>query len=324
MLKIIIKDRLYGDVEIKDEVLIELLDSKPLLRLKNIAQYGVPDKYYHLKGFSRYEHSTGVMLLLKKLNSKLDEQIAGLLHDVSHTAFSHVIDWVIGSESSEDYQDKVHKKFLISSGILEILEKFEFDISEISNLENFKLLDQPIPNLCADRIDYALRDALWINKKIIKPIVNSLIVHDNKIIFKDKILAKEFGLGFLKCQRDHWAGKQAFIRYSILSDALKIALKCNIISEKDFLKDDSFIIDKLENSKNKEILSKLNLLLNLKFKDDDKNPDIQGRKKMRFVDPYYLKNNKLFSLIETDNEYRKIIKKYKEENKKLFKIKLSY
>jgi HD superfamily phosphohydrolase len=34
------------------------------------------------------------MLLVRRLGASLEEQIAALLHDVSHTAFSHVIDSV--------------------------------------------------------------------------------------------------------------------------------------------------------------------------------------------------------------------------------------
>ncbi len=35
------------------------------------------------------------MMLVNRLGGSLEEQIAALLHDVSHTAFSHVIDYVL-------------------------------------------------------------------------------------------------------------------------------------------------------------------------------------------------------------------------------------
>jgi len=41
-----IKDVIYGKFEIKEPVLLELLKSKPLQRLKKIDQYGIPPKFY--------------------------------------------------------------------------------------------------------------------------------------------------------------------------------------------------------------------------------------------------------------------------------------
>lgn len=293
-----------------------------MIRLKSIAQYGVPDKWYHLKGYGRYEHCVGTMLLLKTLDVELKEQIAGLLHDVSHTAFSHVVDWVIGDEAKEDYQDKIHKEIILKSEIPDILNKYGFDAKEISELEKFTHLEQPIPFLCADRIDYTLRDALFDKKDLIISIVNSLTSFNNKIVFKDRTLAKIFGLEYLKCNQEHWGGIQAVIRYRIFGNVLKEALKKDIISEKDFLKTDDYVIKKIESSEDTNILSKLNSLLNLKFKEVTNNPDIEGKKKMRYIDPTILVNNKVCQLSEIDKEYLENINRYKEMNNKITQVKI--
>ena len=123
----VISDRVYGKVKIESPVLLELIKSKSLQRLKGISQFGIPDEFYYLKNFSRYEHSIGVMILLKQLGASEKEQIAGLLHDVSHTAFSHVIDWVVGEGLTEDFQDNQHKNFIKSSPLTKILKKYNYD-----------------------------------------------------------------------------------------------------------------------------------------------------------------------------------------------------
>ena len=46
-----------------------------------------------------FEHSLGVYLLLRRLGADRREQVAGLLHDISHTAFSHAVDFLISSGS---------------------------------------------------------------------------------------------------------------------------------------------------------------------------------------------------------------------------------
>ena len=121
-------------------------------RLKSIAQFGIPDKYYHLKNFSRFEHCVGVMMLLKKLGATEEEQIAGLLHDVSHTAFSHVVDWVVGEGKTEDFQDEQHKNYIFSSSIPQILKQYSYDPERITDYHNFGLLEREVPDLCADRV----------------------------------------------------------------------------------------------------------------------------------------------------------------------------
>lgn len=63
------------------------------------------------------------MLLLRKLGASLNEQIAGLLHDASHTAFSHTADWVLGHKETEDYQDIHHERILRRFGIPAISSK---------------------------------------------------------------------------------------------------------------------------------------------------------------------------------------------------------
>lgn len=153
-----INDCVYGNENIEESVLVDLIKSKPVQRLKGLSQYGVPDEYYHKKSYSRYDHSIGVLILLRKLRADLEEQIAGLLHDVSHFSFSHVIDWVIGDPTEENCQDNNHLKFIKNSEVRNILDNYGYDYNKISNIQNFHLLEREIPSLCADRIDYCLRE----------------------------------------------------------------------------------------------------------------------------------------------------------------------
>jgi HD superfamily phosphohydrolase len=90
---LVIYDEHYGEYEIED-VLIELLHTKPVQRLKKVHQAGAAYLVNNEWNTTRYEHSIGTMLLVKKLGGTVEEQIASLLHDISHTAFSHVVDFV--------------------------------------------------------------------------------------------------------------------------------------------------------------------------------------------------------------------------------------
>ena len=323
MNKMEIHDVVYGEEEIHEPVLLDLILSPEMQRLKNISQFGMPDEYYHKKGFSRYEHSIGVFLLVRKFGGSLKEQIVGLLHDVSHTAFSHVIDWVIGDPSKEDYQDNRHLEFIKNSSLVYILKKSGFTAEEIADLHSFNLVDYPAPDLCADRLDYTLREIVLEEAfKDISQILESLVVYEGKIIFSNEDSAFIFSNYYARFNREHWAGNEAKTRYHILAGILRIALSGKILSIEDIKdKDDHGILRLLENCENDYIIGELNLLKKgFKISKNSGEGSFFLKKKFRCVDPLVFRDKKLLRLSKINGRYAKILERDKEELLKEEKI----
>jgi len=320
----LIKDKVYGEFEVEEPVLVELINSPTLLRLKGVSQQGMPREFYHREVFSRFEHSVGVFLLLKKLGADLHEQIGGLLHDISHTAFSHVIDWVIGDPSKEDHQDNIFLEFLRKSEIPLILDKYDVDVEKISNLESFTLLEQDAPSLCADRIDYSLRELINFGyNEEIKKIVGDLIAINGRIAFKSKEVAEDFARKYAILQREHWAGNESKARYHILAEILKISLKEKYLNLEDFHKTDEEVLDILSKTERKEILEGLQKLkegFSIIESEDEKS--IPLKKKFRYVDPEVLINDKIERLSSISEDYNKFIQNEIEDSKKIVSIKI--
>ena len=315
----IYKDRIYGRVEIKEPALLELLKAPSILRLKKISQLGIPDKYYHRKNFSRYEHSIGVMILLDKLGATLEEQIAGLLHDVSILAFSHVADWVFaeGKEDTEDYHDTIHGEFMRRTKIPGILGKYNFVLERILNSENFTLLEREIPDLCADRIDYCFREyESWQKPGNLKKYIDSLVNFNGEIIFNNKKIASDFAVNFLSLQVNHWGAHETTTRYHLFAEVLRTALKKKIISESDFFKGEELILNKLEKCSDKFIKDILNKLGGKIFKRSRKKTGKKIMKKFRHIDPKIIVDKKLVRLSKIDSKFKKTLEKYREINKK--------
>ena len=104
----IIKDKIYGNSEIEDKLVKEIIKTKAMQRLKGLNQYCLPEFIHPGLNTTRFEHCIGVYLLLKKLGASREEQLAGLMHDIAHTAFSHTMDFVHKQEEVQDFHEGFH------------------------------------------------------------------------------------------------------------------------------------------------------------------------------------------------------------------------
>ncbi|HPN14890.1 MAG TPA: HD domain-containing protein [bacterium] len=306
-----VTDRLYGSHEIDEPVLVDLINSQPLQRLKGIAQFGVPDNYYHLKNYSRYEHSIGVLLLLRSLGAGLNEQIAGLLHDVSHTAFSHVYDWIIKeSGGAEEAQDDHHTWYFKHSDLPPILKRHGIPPEEVSDCHSFTLLELSAPDICADRVDYALRE---MPVDVAQRCLTGLIAERGKVIFNNSATALVFADQYLDLQISHWGGLESTNRYYYLGQAMRRALKIGCLAPHDFWQDDDFVMNKVQACGDKEIDR---ILSGLQIKNWSGLPhgDLKMNKKFRHVDPLCRSGEGIVKLSEINSEFKHRLEKERQIN----------
>src|SRR3989344_1214102 len=308
-----IKDVVYGEEEISEPILVELINSAPVQRLKEVSQWGIVDENYQKKAFSRFDHSIGVLILLRRLNAKLEEQVAGLLHDASHTAFSHIIDWVLEDTANENYQDKTLLKTFEKTEISPILRKHGFDYKKIADLEKFSLLEREAPFLCADRVDYSLREISHIhNIKDAKKIFEALKNANGKIILNSLESAELLAKYYVHMSRNHWGEDKAKARFYIFANILKMALGKKIISIEDMMKTDKEILDILRKSDDENIVSGLALLKNGFSLKKTEGKGVILKNKFRYIDPEFTHNDKIVRLSEFSREYKEILDKEKQ------------
>jgi len=329
MKPLIIKSKIYGQVKITEPVLIELIKSPALQRLKKIEQHGtwqLHKTYKQSYHFSRYTHSVGVMLLLRRFNASLEEQMHGLLHDISHTVFSHVADFLFGDDPGQhDYQDNRLDKAFKLQGINKILEKYGFSPSHILDEKKFPLAESPLPNLCADRIDYTLADPWAKVFYTVEPkkILNNLIVHKNQFVFNSKRWAKEFAVLYEKHNQKNWCNPRQIAIFTLSAQMLREALDKKIIKKQELYQTDDYILQKLAKTKNSLIAKRLKQIKNLDIKIVPKEEaNFWSTSKARVVDPYFLKNGKLIRLSNVDPVYKKRVTTWAKKIKKGFYIKI--
>ncbi len=314
-------DRIYGKFNITEPVILELIGSPTLQRLKGIDQAGYKPLWVKPKTrvngdeASRYAHSLGVYLLLRRYHTSLEEQIAGLIHDVSHSAFSHCIDYVLdsGSETEHSHQDRLFDSFVRKSEIPEIISRHGFDLEYILNDINFPLKENELPDICADRIDYSLRMARLfgeVGEKDLKHFLDSLMVRDNWWTFANLVDAKRYAELFLKLNTVYFASFPSAVMFRAVGDCLKYALKSGYISEEDLYTTDEAVLEKIKGRLGSD--KKLNLLWSrmnglIKAKDNPVEFESQVFCKSRVVDPLFRDGTKITRLSAAEPAWGKVI-----------------
>ena len=307
-------DSIYGSIEIEEPVIQDLMKSEAMQRLKGVSQHGITALIGITPPFSRFDHSVGAMLLVRRLGASLDEQIAALLHDVSHTAFSHVIDFVFNDHNGQSYHEEKKEEFVASTDIPTILNKYNLDWIQFMDEGKFKLLEQESPALCADRLDYFLRDLEFLglaSNDEIRAAVESLEVSDGRIVVKNPDTARWIAYTFIETDRASWSSFREVGLYQITAEAIKIAIKLGVIDESDLWSSDDILWEKLCSAEHQDIKQYVNLITpGTRFTWDDENPVFRIATKIRSIDPPVSSSDGVKSLSELDSTFGRYRQEY--------------
>ena len=303
-----IDDPIYGDVTFTEPLLIELYYSRAVQRLKDIYQGGITAFIKPTRATTRLEHSVGVAALLRRLGADVVEQAAGLIHDVPHTAFSHVIDFVFPNREHvyhEEHSDAV----LVNSDLPAIFERYGLDWRYVSEAENFALLEQPLPALCADRLDYFLRDGVvdvgTFSAADARALLAHLRVWDGQIVVDDLDAARWLGAQFIRLDDVCWCSVQEVGWYAVMARALRAAMEHDVIAETDFEGTDRVLFEHIRAAAVPEVQRWLALLRpDVDFArmtaSDAAASDLTALPKVRTVDPPVLSEGRVVPLSRLD------------------------
>jgi HD superfamily phosphohydrolase len=303
----------YGSYEVS-EPLIELINSQAVQRLKNIYMGGVTRfiNGFEYKDNSRYDHSINVLALLIRYGAGQEEQIAGLLHDASHTVFSHVADVLFKGTQDKCYQDEIHEWYLKKQGIDKILEKYNISLSSVIHKEgDFKRLEQDLPDICIDRLEYNLANALernMLSQDDMIELLKSLKFDDNKWFFDNLEQAKTFAKIPLFFNEYYWAAPDQILAYKFMAQALKLAIDHKIITYYDIhFSSDDIVWNTLKNSENTQITKLLDLVQNIRdafIICSFNNCDLVVNGKFRGIDPWVKVGSMLSRLSAIDLAFK--------------------
>ena len=71
-------DPTYGGMDIEEPVLLDLMQTQAMQRLRGVLQHGVTALIGITPPVTRFDHSLGVVLLVRRLGGSLEEQIKSI------------------------------------------------------------------------------------------------------------------------------------------------------------------------------------------------------------------------------------------------------
>jgi HD superfamily phosphohydrolase len=299
-------DPLYGSQEIDQPVLLALMDTRAVQRLAGVLQHGVTALLGITRMTSRLEHSVGVMLLARRMGAGLEEQVAALLHDISHTAFSHVIDYVFNDHQGQGYHERMKAPYLEGSDVPQVLSAFGFDWRVFLSEDRYPLLEQPAPALCADRLDYFLRDSLSLNlasADVVAQALGHLVVYQGRIVVDDLDAARWMARTYLAADDASWANFREVGLYELTARAIRIAMNLGVLTEADLWGSDLQAWQRMQVSAQPELSAAMApISAQTRFEWDEENPTFWVSTKLRTIDPPVLLNGnpQPLSLLDAD------------------------
>ncbi len=237
-------DNIWGVVKTSEPVFRDIIVSPTFQRLQgiNLGPW-CPNMPFYSTPISRYQHSIGVLMVLRIHGASVPEQIAGLIHDVSHTAFSHLSDRIFGapeSSKTQSYQDDIHESFVKNSELADIMNRHGYDPDKILDESQFKLKERELPDLCADRIDYSLRALPHMHQygKLLdcdeKVLAKSFVATPNGFVMRDRISAQTFARAFNKTDEEIYSSYNSAFYEEMLAQICRESIARGILTKEDF------------------------------------------------------------------------------------------
>lgn len=176
---VILRDAVWGDLELSP-VLVDLLQTPELQRLRWIRQLGTANLVYPSANHTRFEHSLGTCHLAARMLTQLEvhdpelrllTQVAALIHDVGHVPFGHTFE--DERRIFPRHDGPARTQHFLGSGTelgqrLEdlglrapLLSMFGGDAPGSSAAAPPLVTDLVAGTICADLLDYLARDAFF-------------------------------------------------------------------------------------------------------------------------------------------------------------------
>lgn len=214
--------------------------------------------YHNSFFYSRLDHSLGVALIVWNFTHDKKQTLAGLFHDLSTPAFSHVNDFRTGDTIKQESTESTNERMVIDD--VELAATLVHDGyygRDVNNYHRFPVCDNEVPRLSADRLEYMFPsgmalDGSWDMESCRRAYKNITILTNEDGLPELGFAEPEIAADYVdRCCRvglvlQHNENKLAL---NMLGEILNKAVALGIITEQDtFLMDEAQLMNLFDES----------------------------------------------------------------------------
>ena len=308
--------------------LLDYIDTEEMQRLSGISMLCGTDysKIYNYRFFnSTLDHSVGVALIIWNFTKNKKQTLAGLFHDIATPTFKHCIDFMNGdSEHQESTEEGTEQIIRNSKQIMELLQRDNIKVEEISDYHIYPIADNNTPRLSADRFEYTFSNGLFLynswNLEEISKYYNDIIILKNEdgieeLGFKTFEICKEFIHKILPIFGNYDSDNNRTVM-QFFADILKsMSLKGFITIDDLYKLSEQDVIDRILNCEDNYIRESFVKFQNATYTYGSDIPvnnkyciSVKGKK--RYIVPLILTDKGTFRINEIDKEANKEVNNY--------------
>lgn len=174
----VFRDPVHNYINVNNQVIYDLINSKEFQRLRRIKQVPTTASTFHGAEHSRFTHCLGVYEIARRVTNIFDRKYqefwnpdeslltmtAALLHDVGHGAYSHTFERLFETDHEAYTQEIITSPETEINAILkQVSPDFPDKVASVINhtYPNKQVVQLISSQIDCDRMDYLLRDSYY-------------------------------------------------------------------------------------------------------------------------------------------------------------------
>lgn len=233
-------------------------DTPPMRRLKAVGmncgcEYTSFPRFDRCTKYSRYDHSVGVGLIVWHFTASPAQTLAGLFHDISTPAFSHVVDFLRGDHLTQEATEDGTTEIIDGSPEIQcVLRSLGLTTADVCDYHRYPIADNAAPRLSADRLEYSLGNLLqfgFADAQTVKAIYDDLTVGENEdgvpeLTFRSGETALRFARGALRCSKVYVSDEDRYAM-QMLAELLGAAVRKGVLTQRDLFRTEPEVLSRL-------------------------------------------------------------------------------